>query len=133
MPIAKSNRKRRHSKLAGGMRMVKEMVLAKKKAGLTREEFIRQYEEVLAPLVLKHCPGIKKYARNYVRTKLTVPPGVEELEFDCITEVWYGSKEDFKAFAEFAMSEEGKIIFDTEETFMDTSKTIAVLMEESFS
>ncbi|RLC96922.1 MAG: EthD family reductase [Chloroflexi bacterium] len=110
--------------------MVKEMVLVKRKPGLSREEFIRQYEEVMAPLMLKHCPGIKKYARNYVRTKLMAPPGMEELEFDCITEVWYESKEAFKAFAEFAMSDQGKVIFDTEETFMDTSKTIAVLMEE---
>jgi uncharacterized protein (TIGR02118 family) len=110
--------------------MVKEMVLAVRKPGVSREEFIRQYEEVLAPLVLKHCPGIKKYARNYVRTKLMAPPGVEELEFDCITEVWYESKEAFRAFAEFAFSEEGKVIFDTEETFMDTGKTIAMLVEE---
>jgi hypothetical protein len=36
----------------------------------------------------------------------------------------------FKAFAEFAMSEAGKVIFDTEAIFMDTSKTIALLVDE---
>jgi len=110
--------------------MVKEIVLAKRKPGVTPEEFIRQYEEVLVPLILKHAPAIKKYARNYVRMKLTVPPGVEELEFDCITEVWYENMAGFKAFAEFAMSEAGKVIFDTEAIFMDISKTIALLVDE---
>jgi hypothetical protein len=113
--------------------MVKEMVLAKRKPGITPEEFVRQYEEVLVPLILKHAPAIKKYARNYVRTKLTVPHGVEELGFDCITEVWYENVAGFRAFAEFAMSEAGKIIFDTEATFMDTSKTITVLVDEKMA
>jgi hypothetical protein len=113
--------------------MVKEMVLAKRKPGVTPEEFVRQYEEVLVPLILKHAPAIKKYARNYVRTKLTVPPGVEELGFDCITEVWYENVAGFRAFAEFAMSDAGKVIFDTEATFMDTSKTITVLVDEKMA
>ncbi|MBM4463552.1 MAG: hypothetical protein FJ012_09535 [Chloroflexi bacterium] len=113
--------------------MVKEMVLAKRKPGVTLEEFVRRYEEVLVPLILKHAPAIRKYARNYVRTKLTVPPGVEELGFDCIAEVWYENMAGFKAFAEFAMSEAGKIIFDTEATFMDIGKTIVVLVDEKVS
>jgi hypothetical protein len=85
------------------------------------------------PLILKHAPAIKKYARNYVRTKLTVPHGVEELGFDCITEVWYENVAGFRAFAEFAMSEAGKVIFDTEATFMDISKTITVLVDEKMA
>jgi hypothetical protein len=109
--------------------MVKEMVSIKSKPGLSREEFIKKYEEELAPLILKLCPGIKKYVRNYVRTPLTAPDP-NALPFDCITEVWYEDMEAFKAFAQFAMSEKGKVIFDLEGTFMDTTKTVAVLVKE---
>jgi hypothetical protein len=110
--------------------MVKEMVLLKKKEGVSREEFLRKYEEELVPLILKLCPSIKKYARNYVRTPLTAPDP-SALPFDCITEVWYEDMEAFKAFAQLAMSEKGKVIFDLEGTFMDTSKTVAVLVRET--
>ena len=109
--------------------MVKEMVMLKKKEGISREDFVRKYEDELVPLVLKLCPSIKKYARNYVRTPLTAPDP-NALLFDCITEVWYEDMEAFKAFAQLAMSEKGKVIFDLEGTFMDTSKTVAVLVKE---
>jgi len=36
--------------------MVKTIALIKRKPGLSREEFIRHYEEVHAPLALKHVP-----------------------------------------------------------------------------
>ena len=109
--------------------MVKEMVMLKKKEGISREDFVHKYEEELVPLILKLCPSIKKYARNYVRTPLTAPDP-KALSFDCITEVWYENMEAFKAFAQLAMSEKGKVIFDLEGTFMDTSKTVAVLVRE---
>ena len=109
--------------------MVKEMVMLKKKEGISREDFVRKYEEELVPLILKLCPSIRKYARNYVRIFLTAPDP-NALPFDCITEVWYENMEAFKAFAQLAMSEKGKVIFDLEGTFMDTSKTVAVLVRE---
>src|SRR5512136_261305 len=109
--------------------MVKEMVMLKKKEGMSREDFVRKYEEELVPLILKLCPSIKKYVRNYVRTPLTAPDP-SALPFDCIPEVWYEDMEAFKAFAQLAMSEKGKVIFDLEGSFMDTAKTVAVLVRE---
>jgi hypothetical protein len=103
--------------------MVREMVSIKSKSGIRREEFVKKYEEELAPLILKLCPGIRKYVRNYVRTSLTAPDP-NSLPFDCIT------TEAFKSLAQFAMSEKGKAIFDLEADFMDTSKTVAVLVKK---
>ena len=110
--------------------MVKEMVLIKSKAGISREEFVRKYEEEFVPLILRLCPGIKKYVRNYVRTPLTAPDP-NALPFDCITEVWYKDMEAFKSFAQLAMSEKGKVIFDLEATFMETGRMVAVLVKET--
>jgi len=88
---------------------------------------VKKYEEVLVPLIMRNCPRIKKY----VRTPLTVPQGADGPGFDCINEVWYEDREAFKAFALFAMSEDGKVIFETGATFMDTSKTVAGLVQET--
>lgn len=105
--------------------MIKAMSLVKRKPGLTQEEFSRHYEEVHVPLALKHFP-FKRYVRNYV----IKPPDAEEPEFDCITEVWFGTTEDCQAAAKFSVSEAYKVIAEDEERFMDRSKIVAYLVEE---
>ena len=108
--------------------MVKAMTLTKRKPGLSREEFIRHYEEVHVPLGLKYFPTMKRYVRNYVIT----PPGPKELDFDCITEYWYDSMDDLQAAVRFWQSElEGaQVIRDDELSFRDESKTVWFLVEE---
>lgn len=108
--------------------MIKGMSFIKRKQGLSREEFIKHYEEEHAPLAMKHFP-FKKYVRNYIANI----PGVEELDFDCITEVWFETMEDCQAAAEFSVSEAYKVISDDEEKFMDRNKIIAFLVEENTS
>jgi len=105
--------------------MIKAMSLIKRKPGLPREEFSRHYEEVHVPLALRHFP-FKRYVRNYVIT----PPGAEELDFDCITEVWFDTMEDCQAAAEFSASEAYQVISEDEDRFMDRSKIVAFLVEE---
>ena len=106
--------------------MVKVMFLVKSKPGLSREEFCRHYEEAHVPLALKYFPTFKRYVRNYVITT----PGVEEPEFDCITEIWFDNMEDCQAVVDFWGSETGQVIRDDEERFMDRSKIVAFLVEE---
>ena len=113
--------------------MVKEMALIKRKPGLSREDFIRYYEEVYAPLMVKSCPHIKRYVRNYT-AKVFIPQlAVDELDFDCITEVWYEDMEGFKAMGQFYTSEASKVVHDAEEEFMDTTKLVMFLVEEKVS
>lgn len=45
--------------------------------------------------------------------------------FDYITEVWSGDVETLTGFAWFAMSEDGKVIFEARATLMDASRTVA--------
>jgi len=108
--------------------MIKGMSLIKRKPGLSREEFSRHYEEVHVPLALRHFP-FKRYVRNYVIT----PPGIEEPDFDCITEVWFDTMEDCQAAAEFSVSEAYRVISEDEDRFMDRSKIVAFLVEEKLS
>ena len=46
--------------------MVKYIALIKRKKGLSREEFVRYWKEVHAPLACKLVPGLRKYVQNYV-------------------------------------------------------------------
>lgn len=109
--------------------MVKEILLIKRREGLSREEFSQQYEEVHAPLILKHCPTIKRYVRNYIASTLSA----EKTDFDCITEVWYDDIEGFRALGKFYNSEAGKVIRDSEESFMNRSKLVVLLVAEKVS
>ncbi len=112
--------------------MIKSITLIKRKPGLSREEFIKHYEEVHAPLALKHFPTFKRYLRNYVIT----PPGAEELDFDCITEIWFENMEGSKAVTDALggyTTEIGKIFHDDEERFMDRDSRVSFLVEEKVS
>lgn len=108
--------------------MVKAMTLTKRKPGLSREEFIRHYEEVHVPLGLKYFPTMKRYVRNYVIT----PPDAKELDFDCITEYWYDSMDDLEAAVRFWQSdlEGAQVVRDDELSFRDESETVWFLVEE---
>jgi len=108
--------------------MIKEIALIKKKQGLSTEEFRRYYEEIHAPMMKRFCPTIKRYARNYVVRNLQVK---EEVDFDCVTEVWYDDMEGFNALVKIYTGDEGKPIHESEEKFMD-SKPAVVLVDEQF-
>lgn len=109
--------------------MIKTIALIHRKDGISREEFARHYEESHAPLALKLFPQIKKYVRNHVVDF----PDMGGPEFDCISEFWFDSVEDAMAVAELAQSEAGQTIRDDEDKFMDSSKTISLMVEERVS
>ncbi len=112
--------------------MIKMIALYKKKATLFREEFVRHYEEVHAPLVLKHAPMIRKYVRNHITTLPGVPSD-EGPDFDCITEWWFDDMEALEAVSNLYMSEAGKVLRDDEENFLDRSNVVHLLVEEKIS
>jgi len=109
--------------------MIKTIALIHRKAGISREEFAQHYEEVHAPLALKHLPMIKRYIRNHV---IDVP-GMEGPDFDCVSEFWFDSIEDAMEVAEWAQSDDGQVIRDDEAMFMDSSKTISFMVDERVS
>lgn len=64
--------------------MIKSIVVAHRKAGMTCEEFSRYWLEKHAPLAAKLMPGVRHYVQNHL---ITVP-GME-FEGDGIVETWY--------------------------------------------
>ncbi len=109
--------------------MVKQILLISRKAGLSHKEFVKYFEEVHAPLVLKQFPFIKGYVRNHIDRQLTGEP----LDIDCISELWNDNIERFKAMREILVSETGKAIEDSAKNFIDINKTISFLVDERVS
>ncbi|HVN42782.1 MAG TPA: EthD domain-containing protein, partial [Steroidobacteraceae bacterium] len=102
--------------------MIKAIGMMKRKPGVSREDFIRHYEEVHAPLAQKLF-GFSRYVRNY-----PVPvPGGGEPPFDVITEFWFENKVAHARAMAFNASPEAQVIREDEELFMDTSKTVGFL------
>jgi len=106
--------------------MVKAIALIRRKPGTSRAEFRRHYEEVHAPLTLRMAPGIVRYVRNHV----VGPEGQDEPPFDCITEVWYGSKESFKASMDVWSTEAGRALWNDQDSFMDRDRPVFLRVEE---
>jgi len=109
--------------------MVKAMAFIKRKPGVSRDEFVRHYEEVHAPLALRCFPMFRKYVRNYYLDSVSG----QEPDFDCVTEFWVDSMEDVRAVVDLMRSELGKLVRDDEKKFMDRAKTVSYLFEERAS
>jgi uncharacterized protein (TIGR02118 family) len=64
--------------------MIKLMLVASRRDGMSREDFRAYYEDVHAPLVarlMKHCT---RYVRNFVDEEVSGPQA-----FDVVTEFWF--------------------------------------------
>lgn len=109
--------------------MVKAIALVKRKPGLSRDEFVKHYEEVHAPLALRHLPAVERYVRNHITSSL----GSGEPEFDCVTELWFTDMEGYKAMWHFWSSDAGRVIRDNEDSFLDRSKSLFFLVDEKVS
>jgi len=125
--------------------MIKQISLLKAKPGMSRDTFIKRYEEIHAPLMLKHAPDLPGYRRNFLIpgsmvTLAHTGAAAAEPDFDVITEIWYKDVEQMKALeraiagvsAGNRMSGEGFTTFDVPKTrvfmaeeYVTSSKIVA--------
>lgn len=110
--------------------MIKVISLLKRKAGLSRDDLIRYYENNHAPLIQRLVPQIVKYKRNFVDlTDIYHFGGV--IDFDVITEIWFANTEGYEAFrercAEPAIAQQ---IAEDEEHVFDRTMTRLFLVDE---
>ena len=68
--------------------MIKSIVVAHRKPGLTREEFSKYWKNEHGPLAAKLIPGVRRYVQNH----LVEIPGME-YEGDGVVEMWYDNVE----------------------------------------
>ena len=80
--------------------MYKILILLKRKAGTTREEFKAHYEQHHVPMGVRILRGNVKYQRRYLSETYLSNPLSEspiEGEFDAVTEIWCRDREAWLA------------------------------------
>ncbi|MBP0590467.1 EthD domain-containing protein [Paraburkholderia sp. LEh10] len=95
----------------------------KRKPGTSHEEFSRHWREIHGPLIAKNpkiARHIKRYVQHHLQPNASVP-GVQELEFDGFSEVWFESMEDRQAM--FAEPDFQNLVIPDEHNFIDMSIT----------
>lgn len=110
-------------------REVPEVVVVKlvycicRKPGLTREEFVRYWTEIHAPIGAR-IPGLRKLVHSHT---LAAPGDSRAPDFDGMAELWF---DDLSAILEARRSREWAASTADEVNFVDGSRTAYFLTEE---
>jgi uncharacterized protein (TIGR02118 family) len=104
--------------------MYKMIFGAKRKAGMSREDFGRYWTTTHAEKALK-VPGIKRYVINLAPD---LSGTGREMAYDGFAEVWFESDEAMRASARSA---EIKVVLADEPNLFDISSRFSVIVEEN--
>ena len=105
--------------------MFKVIVLLKRKKGMSFDEFKRAYEAKHAIVGRSVAPLMRKYVRNFLTPASSELAPEGDPPFDCVTEVWYDSEEDYRRTMEANASDPNAkaLLAQDREDFFDGSKT----------
>jgi len=113
--------------------MLKIVILMKKRADLTRDQFISHYENSHAALGRKYLGHLfRRYVRNYPRAPVAMEGSQSAGEtYDCITEIWL---DDEAALAEMsriiAQPEVHDALVADEILFQDKAQSRFLIVDE---
>ncbi len=109
--------------------MIKQFGIIKRKDGLTREQCLRHWKEIHAPMfVLKNAPGLRKYAQNHVIE--ATGRGIAT-DIDGIVELWFDDIESAETFRQWLnSSDETKDLREDTKLFVNLKESPIVIAEE---
>jgi uncharacterized protein (TIGR02118 family) len=84
---------RQHDDQRKGVTVIKSISLLTRRDGLSREEFVKHWLEVHAPLALA-VPGVRRYVQSHIveeRTRPDIP--TTDVDINGIAELWYDDRE----------------------------------------
>ncbi len=107
--------------------MIKLLSVKTRRPGSTREAFRQHYEGRHIPLGLGFIDRFRwcKYARNHV---VAVHAG--RIDFDCLTEFWFASREDQESTSTFAASPAFKVLDEDDARFLDVTRRLSFELDE---
>ena len=113
--------------------MVKLIGLLKKKADITRAQFIDYYENRHVPLISGLVPMGQDYRRSYTdKMRVNGQESEDAFEYDVVSELWFERAEDYDAFAAAMRDPEiVKQVVADEKNFLDRSAS-RILMTTEF-
>jgi uncharacterized protein (TIGR02118 family) len=100
--------------------VIKSLSLLIRKDGMTREQFVRHWVDVHAPLAHK-VPGLRRYVQSHIledRKRPDIP--TLDVDVDGVAEVWYDDRE---AMVRALASPEGKALHADGALFIGRIKT----------
>ena len=104
--------------------MIKTLGILVRKKNFTREQFLKHWNEVHAPLFLsKNVPGVIRYVQNHA------VPGIDD-KVDGIAEIWWEDLESALNFKEWLFSAEGKDLLEDLKFMADIEEHVALHAEE---
>jgi uncharacterized protein (TIGR02118 family) len=103
--------------------MVKLVYCIRRKPGLSREEFIRYWAEVHAPIGAR-IPGLRRLVHSYA---LATPGDERPADFDGMAELWF---DDVPAILAARRSTEWAAATADEANFVDQARTAYFVSEE---
>jgi hypothetical protein len=112
--------------------MIKIVALLKRRPDVTLEQFCSYYEHNHAALFARSIPpdvavAIKHYVQNHavrLGRSTTDPP------YDCVTEIGFDDLAGMQRWTSWYLGEDGKVLRDDEETFMDTGARVVIVTDE---
>jgi hypothetical protein len=106
--------------------------MLKRRAGMSREEFVRYYENTHAKLGEKHVVNAARYVRRYLKGLPEPFTGTfREPDYDVITELWFDEQADMDvAMSHLLEAEVSQEIMRDEENLFDRSRNRVYLAEE---
>src|SRR5580692_2958697 len=89
--------------------MFKLIITARRKPGMSMDEFRDYYEKRHSVLVRKITPMMRRYRRNYLTPLDSALAAGDGASYDCVTEAWFDSEADFQRSIQ-------SLVADTEKT-----------------
>ncbi len=103
--------------------MVKVVYCITRKAGLSRDAFIRYWAEVHGPKGAR-IPGLRKLVQSYT---VSAPAGARPADFDGVAELWF---DDLTALERARQSPEWSASSADEAQFVDSTRCAYFVTEE---
>jgi hypothetical protein len=112
--------------------MLKQIVLLKRRPGMSIEQFKEYYETKHSLLGIKYMPKARRYFRRYVVPEPNpITRTVEELDFDVVLEIWWDSREDFEStMREIGGGEIHRLFVEDEKQIFDRHNNRVFTVEE---
>jgi hypothetical protein len=112
--------------------MLKQVVLLKRRDGMTMEEFVQYYENHHSKLGQRFMPLARRYLRRYVRPEKNPITGeAVELDFDVVMEIWWDSRQDFETtMKQIGTGETHRLFYEDEEKIFNSHNNRVFTVEE---
>jgi uncharacterized protein (TIGR02118 family) len=109
----------------------KLVTLAKRKPGMTQEEYKNYWLHVHGQMILKVVPAeVKALIRRYAQCPASDIPGHQQA-YDGVAEFCFDDYESLRAWSKFYFSDAAKVLRDDQAKFIDLATLVTVITEEN--